>query len=530
VAGADRDQRVRWSRTQIWTLAVSCASVSLVVAAMAALYGALPSIALDTGASQQQLTWIIDGYTLALACLVLPAGALGDRFGRRKTQAIGLWIFALASCIPLFESQPSTLIITRAAAGVGAALVMPSTLSLMTATFPPSQRSRAIAVWAGVVGAGGLTGLLGAGLLLTRWSWHSVFWGLAIGGAVLALLAFKVQESQDHRRPKLDPTGSILIALAISALVYGLMEGPDRGWRSAYVAVSFALGAVALAGFVIVELRRDEPLLDVRYFARRAFGSATFCVTLQFLVTFGLFLILVQWFQLVLGYGALTSALALAPLGPPVIVLSLVAPWLAERVGHRAMYVTGLLAIGGGLLFFTRLGAGSSFASVVGPMLVISTGMGLCTTPATTAIVHQTPVEKHGVAAAVNDATRELGSALGIAIAGSALAAVYSARIHPVLHYLPAVAQGPVSKSLAAALQVADRAGPRAKPLADLAKAAFLHGIDRAALVLAITCLAGAVLAAFWTPDRAAFTIADAADQENAAATGVLVGSNAADR
>ncbi len=496
------DVDARWSSSQLWTVIVSCASVSLVVAAMAALYGALPVIALDVGASQQQLTWIVDGYTLALACLVLPAGALGDRFGRRKLQLIGLLIFAAASAIPLAASGPETIILARSLAGVGAALVMPSTLSLITGGFPPSRRARAIGIWAGVVGAGGLLGVLGAGLLLEQWSWRSIFWCLAIAAMVLAVLVPKIHEPAERSRPRLDPAGSVLIALSISAVVYGLVEGPDRGWTSAMVLGSFAVGIVAVGAFVPVELRRAEPLLDLRYFARRAFGSATLCITLQFLVTFGLFLLLVQWFQLVLGYSVIKSALALAPLGPPLIVLSVLAPWITRHVGLRATYAVGLVAIGGSLFWFARIHPGSTFVSVLAPMLIISSGIGLCSTPATTTIVHETPAEKHGVAAAVNDASRELGAALGIAIAGSVLAATYSHRISPVLKYLPAVARDPVSKSLAAALDVADRAGPRAKPLADLAKAAFLHGVDRAAVVLAIISLTSAVVVGVWTPRR----------------------------
>jgi predicted MFS family arabinose efflux permease len=336
--------------------------------------------------------------------------------------------------------------------------------------------------------------------LLERWSWRSIFWSLAIVSVVLAALVTKVQEASDRTRPKLDPMGSLLIALAISAVVYGLMEGPERGWTSAIVLASFVVGAGATASFVRVERRRKEPLLDVRYFARRAFGSATLCITLQFLVTFGLFLVLVQWFQLVLGYSVITSALALAPLGPPLILLSVLSPWITRYVGLKATYVVGLTCISVGLFFFSRLGPGSTFASVLGPMLVLSSGIGLCSAPATTTIVHETPAEKHGVAAAVNDASRELGAALGIAIAGSALAATYSHRIHPVLKYLPQAARDPVSKSLAAALDVAHRAGPRAKPLVDLAKSAFLHGVDRAALVLAITSLVAAVVVGVWTP------------------------------
>jgi EmrB/QacA subfamily drug resistance transporter len=494
----------QWSGAQRWTLTVSCASVSLVIAAMAALYSALPSIALSTGASQTQLTWVVDGYTLALACLVLPAGALGDRYGRRAMQVTGLCVFTFASILPLASTNTGLLIAARTMAGVGAAFVMPSTLSLMTGSFPAQQRVRAIAIWAGVAGVGGVIGILGSGLLLEHWSWQSIFVGLAAAGGLLAVLALTVPPSRQAARPKLDPAGSIWVALTVSLTVYALIEGPERGWRDPVVVASFILSATALLHFLRAELTRAHPLLDVRYFARRAFGSAALSITVQFLVTFGLFLILVQWLQLVLGYSAVLSALALAPLMAPLVILSVLSPWLSERVGQRVMCTTGLIAIGTGLCFFSRLAAGSTYTATVLPMLIISSGLGLCAAPATTAIVTETPAEKHGVAAAVNDASREIGAAIGIAIAGSVLAASYSQHIRPALHYLPAVAREPVAKSLAAALEVAHRAGPRGKPLADFAKIAFLHGIDRAAIVLAVISFLGAVVVGCWTPARAA--------------------------
>ena len=337
---------------------MSCASVSLVVAAMAALYGALPVIALDTGASQQQLTWIVDGYTLALACLVLPAGALGDRFGRRKLQLIGLLIFAAASAIPLATSGPNTVIVARALAGVGAALVMPSTLSLITGSLPPEQRARGIGIWAGVVGVGGLSGLLGAGLLLEMLV-------MAVDLLVARRRRSGVRRAdvegdgvRRQRQAQARPGG--IAADRARDQCGGLRTHgrPRPRMDVTLVLGSFVIGGLADLLFVVFELRRAEPLLDVRYFARRAFGSATLCITLQFLVTFGLFLLLVQWFQLVLGFSVLRSALALAPLGPPLILLSVVSPWIIRRIGQRATFVIGLIAIGAGLFFFSRLDAG----------------------------------------------------------------------------------------------------------------------------------------------------------------------------
>jgi EmrB/QacA subfamily drug resistance transporter len=492
----------RLSGRQRWMLVVACASVALVVAAMAALYSALPSIALDTGASQRQLTWVIDGYTLALACLVLPAGALGDRYGRRAMQLVGLGIFAAASALPLLSVSPVLLITARTLAGVGAALVMPSTLSILTTTFPVHQRTKAVGVWAGVAGIGGVVGILGSGLLLLRWSWLSIFVCLSVASVALMGMAVTVPESRAHTRPRLDPAGSLWVVVTISLFVFGTIEGPDRGWLDPVVIASFTVSLAALSQFVTAEWRSAQPLLDLRYFARRPFGAGAACLTIQFLVIFGLFFILVQWLQLVLGYSAVRSAIAMAPLMIPMVVLSLLSPRMTRRFSLRTLSSCGLGAIGVGLCFFSRIHLGSSYAGTILPMLIVSTGLGMCAAPATMAIVQETPLDKHGVAAAVNDAAREIGAAIGIAIAGSVLAAVYAQRIHPALGYLPQPARQPVSKSLAAALEVARRAGPRGDPLAQFARIGFLHGVDRAVIVLAVLSFAGALLMAVWAPRR----------------------------
>ncbi|MCC8930961.1 MULTISPECIES: MFS transporter [Mycobacteriales] len=495
--------RVLLSRAQKWTLVVSCLSVALVVASMAALYTALPDIAVTTGATQTQLTWVVDGYTLALGCLVLPAGALGDRYGRRAVLIVGLTLFSLASAAPLLISTPWWLIAARAAAGVGAAFVMPSTLSILTAGFPEQQRGRAVGIWAGVAGAGGLLGILGSGVLLTYWSWQSIFVGLTGVGVFLLLCAYTIPESRQENPPRMDVIGSVAVVFAIGLVVLAIIEVPARGWSDPVVVAGFGLGVVATAVFVVWELRVDHPLLDVRFFARRGFGSGSFSITIQFLVTFGVFLVLVQYLQLIFGYSPLGSALALAPMMVPLLLLSAVAPWMAARLGLRLMTVTGLLAIAAGLYFVSRLDLDSTYLDVLWPTLMMSGGLGLAAAPATAAIVSDTAVEKHGVAAAVNDATREIGAAIGIAVAGSVLAAGYSHNVAPAIERLPPEARGPVTDSLAGALEVADRAGPAGRQLADFAKSAFLHGTEQSAIVLALIAAAGAAILLVWAPGRA---------------------------
>ncbi|WP_330255461.1 MFS transporter [Nocardia sp. NBC_00565] len=492
----------RLPRSLWWMLTVSCLAVALVIASMAALYTALPSIAVDIGAGQAQLTWIVDGYTLALACLVLPAGALGDRYGRRRALIVGLLVFSVASVLPLLVADPIVLIAARASAGVGAALIMPSTLSIMTAGFPPSDTGRAVGIWAGIAGGGGVLGIIGSGALLQWWSWHSIFAALAGAGAVLLVIAFTLPESREADRPPLDPIGSACVAVGLGLAVVGTIEAPLRGWLDVGVLGLFAGGAVALVTFVLVELRSEHPLLDIRLLALRGFGSGAASITIEFLAIFGVFLLLVQYLQLVLGYSALQAATAMGPMIVPLAAISVVAPWLADRIGPRVVMSAGMVILAGGLFAASRLDGGATYLDVLWPLLIMSVGIGLGMAPPTALIMTDTPMAKQGVAAAVNDAARELGAAIGIAVAGSVLAAGYRARIEPALPRLPEPARGPVSESFAAALELADRSGPVAQPLREFAEAAFVHGISQAAFVLGCVVLVGAVPIACWAPGR----------------------------
>lgn len=492
------------SRGQLWTLVVSCMAVALVIGSMAALYTSLSDIATATGASQGQLTWVVDGYTLAVACLVLPAGAVGDRYGRRGVLIGGLVVFSAASAVPLLTPDPVWLIAARAMSGVGAAFVMPSTLSILTAEFPAHHRGRAVGIWAGVAGSGAILGILCSGLLLEHWSWESVFVGLTIAGIVLLAAALTLSESREVAHPPMDFVGSAVVVAAIGLLVVAVTEAPQRGWADLVVVALFIGGVASAVAFVVVELRREHPLLDLRLFTDRGFGAGALSIVLQFLVLFGVFLLLVQYLQLVVGYDPLPSALALAPIIVPIVAISLPAPWLAQRWGLRSLTVSGLLTIAVGLFVASRLEASSGYPDILWPLLILGTGLGLCTAPATAAVVAAVPVEKHGVAAAVNDAAREVGAAVGIAIAGSILAAGYTSRIASALPALPAQVREPVSDSPAAALEVADSSGPDGSQLADAATSAFVHGYSYGAVVLSIITVAGALILAVWAPGRRA--------------------------
>jgi MFS family permease len=491
-----------WSWKQLRTVFIACSAVAVVIASMAALYTALPQIAVATGANQTQSAWIVDGYTLALACLLLPAGALGDRYGRRRMMITGLVIFTAASVIPVLSSAVTALIAARAVAGVGAALVMPSTLSIITAEFPEDTAGQAISFWAGFAGSGGLFGLVGSGLLLHWWSWPSIFAGLAVLSAGLAVCGFALTESRSTTPTGRDPFGAIAVVAAIGLLVWALIAVGDRGWSDRYILAAFAGAVVAAGAFVAIELRVRRPLLNLRLFARRGFGCGAASITVQFLVTFGMFLIVVQYLQLILGYSPLVAAVAILPMGGAMIGLSWVSPYLAKRYGLRLPTTAGLVVIAVGLGLMTRMQPSSGYLGVLIPLFVVSAGLGLTAAPATTAIMTDTTPDTHGVAAAVNDAAREIGAAIGIAVSGTVLAAGYRSAITPVLSRLPEPARTPVSHSLAATTELAHRAGPRAQPLLDLARSGFLNGLHHTTFVLAVISLAAALALAFWAPGR----------------------------
>ena len=485
-----------------WLLFVNMVAVSLVVATMSALYTSLPDIAVAIGATQAELTWIVDSYTLALAGLVLTAGALGDRFGRRATLIVGLALFTVSSMLPLWLDSPLWLIILRAVAGVGAAFVMPSTLSLLTASFPPERRGTAVGTWAGFAGIGGIVGLVGSGLMLQVWSWKSIFVVNSVIGLLVLVAAFTIGESVAARHGRPDVLGAIFSALAVGGVVFGLIEGAQTSFSEPLVVVALVVSAVSVVAFVLVELRAPDPLLDVRYFRRRGFSAGSVSVALQFLVTFGFFLLIVQYLQLIQGYDALGAAMALAPMVVPVMLLSLIAPRLTGIVGLRFMSVVGVGGIAVGMILLSRLDVDSGYWDILWPLFIAAAGLGLSTAPATSAIVSDIPVDEQGVAAAVNDAMREVGAAIGIAIGGSILAGRYAADIVSVLPGVPEAGRQAVESSFAGAVEFGAVAGPAAQPLVDAAAEIFTAGLSDALFALGLVAAGAAVLLLFIAPGR----------------------------
>jgi EmrB/QacA subfamily drug resistance transporter len=485
-----------------WTLFIACAGVALVIASMIALNTALSDIALATRADQTQLTWIVDSYTLVLACLLLPAGAIGDRYGRRSALLVGLAVFAAASFAPVIFGSPLQIVAARAVAGAGAAFVMPATLSLLTAVYPPESRAKAVGVWAGVAGSGGVVGLIGTGLLLRVWAWQSIFWALAGIALALLVLTLTVAESRRSDAPPLDWPGTVTIGAAVAVFVFGILQAPSHGWSNPRVYGCLVAGVALAIVFGFVELRRRHPLLDVRLFRDPEFGTGSAAITVVFLATFALFYLAVQYVQQVMGYSPLQTAFALSPLVIPLLTFSALSSWYVPKLGLRLVIFISMVLVAVGFLCMRTLGSDSSFLGLFWPLLVISSGFGLCTAPTTSAIMGAAPDQKQGVASAVNDATREVGGALGVALAGSILAGSYGHHIAAGLAAFPDAVRVQASASLPQALAVAGHLGPQGHQLAEISKNAFVAALSSSFLVMAIIVAVAAVVIPPFAPGR----------------------------
>jgi EmrB/QacA subfamily drug resistance transporter len=479
-------------------LLVTCLALATVVSAVASLNVAIPSIAQDTHASQTQLSWVIDAYALVFAALLLLGGAIGDRYGRRRALLAGLGLFGAGSIAAMTVSDPGWLIVFRGVLGVGAALVMPATLSTITSTFPPAERARAVGAWAGVAGASAILGLLASGVLLEAWSWRAVF-GLNVALAIAAILGTLrvLPESADPSAPKLDLVGALITVAGLGTLVYSIIEAPTAGWSSARTLIGIATGVALLGAFIVWELRHPHPLIDPRLFRHGAFAAGTVSITLQFFAFFGFVFLVLQYLQLVRGESPLVSALSLVPMALAMMPAArVVAPRLAARAGALQACLLGLLLITTGLLVLSRLDGTSSYWLLLAGLLPLGAGMGLAMTPATAAITDALPAAKQGVGSAINDLARELGGALGIAVLGSLLQSTY--RSHLNLDGVPA----PLAEHARSSLALASRLGPS---VAHDAQSAFTDGMQIALVGAAgAVALAAVGIAALLRRDRPA--------------------------
>jgi len=483
-------------------LAVVSLALMTVVSAVSGLNVALPDLARETGASQTEITWIVDAYTVVFAGLLLFAGALGDRFGRRGLLFAGLTVFGAAAGLGMLTSDPTQLIVLRGLMGIGAAAIMPTTLSVITTSFPKEDRPKAIGVWVGVAGGGAVLGLFGSGALLEFFSWSS-FFGLNVALAAIALVGtlLFVPSSVDADPPRLDVIGGLLSLVAVAGTVFGIIEGPERGWTDGLTLAGLIAGIVALAAFVMWELHVDHPMLDPRLFRNRSFSAGALTVMVQFFATFGLFFVVIQYLQFVVGHSPLQAALALLPLPMVMIPLARHAPRIARRVGFRRLAPVGLVLTAAGLVVISQVERDLAYGYFALGLVLFAGGMALAGTPSTTAITESLPESKQGVASAVNDTARELGSAFGIAILGSVLNAQYREGMADAVHGLPpAVAEGAQSSIAFTQSAHVGQLGSAAQHLVSAAQQSFVEGIGGALLLAAGIVAVTAVVVAFLAP------------------------------
>lgn len=502
-------------------LGVLCLSLVIVIIGNTSLNVAIPTLARDLNASTSSLQWMVDAYGLVFAGLLFTAGTLGDRYGRKGALQFGLGLFLIGSVAASVADTASMVIASRAVMGVAAAFVMPSTLSILANVFPSGERAKAIAIWAGVSGSGAAIGPIASGWLLDHFWWGSVF---LVNVPVIALAVVAgvilVPKSQDPAHQPIDVPGAILSIVGLSSLVYAIIEGPHNGWLSGESMAIFSLSAVALGLFAWRELTARHPMLDLKLFRDRRFSIASAGMTLTFFAMFGVFFLVAQYFQLVLDYSPLESGLLQLPVAIIIMAVSPQVPGFVERYGPARVVPVGLSSVALGLALFSTIGVGSSLASIYMAMTPLALGIAIAMTPLTTLIMASVPLSNAGVGSAMNDTTRELGGALGVAVLGSVVTSQYASQVADVIAQLPAAASAAVESGLSGALGVAaEIGGPQGEALADVSRQAFVDGLGAAAVVGAIVVFSAALVARFLLPhDAAAFRAAR--DERRNATTG----------
>ncbi len=476
------DPTIRDPRQRRIILIGVCIALMAVIASVSGLNVAQPQVALAFDASQSDVLWMINIYTITLAALLLPLGAAGDRWGRKPVLITGLAIFGVASAAAGLAPGTEVMLAARFLSGVGAAMIMPVTLAVITSTFPAEERSNAIGVWTAVAGAGGILGMFVSAVLVDMASWRWLF----ILPVVLVLVAIPmalraIPNSREVSKHKFDFVGALTSLIAVVGFVLVLQEGPEQGWTTPATLLSLLIGLSGAVGFVVWELRHQAPLLDVRLFRKRGLASGSVSLIAVFGVPTGVFVVLYPYFQVVLGWSGLVSTFALMPMLVLMIACSVLAPRLAARIGTRLTMAIGIFLGGAGLaLMAIFVSVNGGYFSILPGYIVMGLGMGLSMTPSTEAITSSLPREQQGVASALNDIARELGSALGVALLGAVMTAGYGKAINSHLNGVPVDAADTARKGIAGALAIANQNHPYSKVLFRSAQESFVHGWQQA--------------------------------------------------
>jgi len=489
-----------------WILGTLCLTLLGVMLANSSLNMALPMMSMDLSLTQLELTWIVNVYTLVFASLLFIAGAVGDRYGRKIAMQIGLAIFTAGSLYAGFLAQNGTeLLISRIVMGIGGAFVMPTTLSIINNTFPKKERARAVAIWGAVAGVGMMFGSIISGILLEHFTWHSLFYFSAII-AIIGLVSnqYLAHESKDEDESPVDWLGGLFSSVAIFGIVYGITEAPSSGITDGPVMASLVGGIIALAAFILWELRSKSPMLSMDLFKNRAFAVSSLTLTLVFLAMSGVFFSMSQLMQLVLGYSALQASLLMIPLMVPMMFLSPFIPNVVKKFGARLTIAIGLTLTSIAFVVMSTWTKDMTYWHLFGTMIVMMLGISAAMTPGTNILMASVPRNRSGMGSAMNDTVRELGGALGVAVLGAIISATYEDKIRETASaFIGPVREG-LESSLAVALNVAEKLGPAAQKVSDAAMDAFMGGISQAALIAAIVIFVAAVIAFIGLPKHTA--------------------------
>src|SRR5262245_31812019 len=471
---------------------------------------ALPTLVRELHASTVQLEWIVDAYNLLFAALVLAAGNLGDRVGRKGVLLAGLLVFGASSFAGGLGNNPGELIAARAVMGIGAALIFPATLSLLTNVFTErGERARAIGLWGATTGVGIAVGPIIGGWLLEHFSWSSVFFALVPFAAVAAVLvAVGVPSSRDPEASPADRPGLVLSTAAMAVLIYTIIEAPNRGWAAALSIAGFVVAAILLVAFIAWERQVREPMLDINLFRNLRFSAASGAVTITFFSLMGFIFVITLYFQFLKGYLPLSTGVRLLPVRILNGITSVRRPRLAVRNGTKLVVAGGMVCLAIGLAWASTAATGSSYLKIAGTMIFIGSGIGLTSAPATESIMGAVSAAKAGVGSAVNDATRITGATLGVAVIGSIYASIYASRLTAALPaQVPASVADSAERSVGTAFGIASQLDAAGRPalaqdLHQAASNAFFDGFQTSVLVAVAVTLVGAVAAAILIPNQ----------------------------
>lgn len=488
------------------TLGALCLALLIIIMGNTTLNVALPVLSEKLSATNSQLQWMVDAYSLVFAGLLFTAGNIGDRYGRKGILQGGLALFGVATAFAAFvANSASQLIGARVVMGIAGAMVMPATLSIITNIFPKEERAKAVATWAGISGSGAAIGPLLSGFVLQHFSWNAVF-AINVPFILVALflVGFLVPRTRNDHHAPIDVPGALLSAIGISAIVYAIIEGPSHGWLSPETVVVGTIGLVVMALFVGWEKRAADPMLDVNLFKVRAFGVSSLALTLVFFALMGIFFSMSQLLQLVYGYSPLNAAVRLSPIAGAMMIAAPQSARLAARFGKRKVVASGMWLVASGVAIMTFIGVIPNYGLLILGLVVMASGMGIAMSPTTDLLMSAVPREKAGMGSAMNDTTRELGGSLGVAVFGSLLASKYSHQLSSALGGVPEAARTAAKGSLGGALQMASKMGADGKTIADAAKASWLSGFRFSLMIGAVVVATAGLVAWKFLPDTAA--------------------------